>query len=150
MASLSARWQIYVGANVRATLREGMPMLRRPAVRVAALVPEEQVNAIREALAVEGVKVVHAADPKEAAQTSATVILCDADSRRGWSGMMPEILGRQPKARVILLSRLADERMWVEALNAGAHDLLPNPCPQRNLCSAVKSALSPRWHTQAA
>ena len=123
--------------------------------RVAALVPEEQVNVIREALAIVGVKVVHAADLQQAAQSSATVILCDADSRGGWPGVMresvmPEILSRQPKARVILLSRLADEHMWVEALNAGAHDLLPKPCPQRELCSAVRSALNPRWAAQAA
>jgi DNA-binding NtrC family response regulator len=114
------------------------------------MVPEDHVNVIREALADEGIKVVHAAGPKEAAQTSASVILCDADSRGGWTGMIPEILGRQPKARVILLSRLADEQMWVEALNAGAHDLLPKPCPKHDLCSAVRSALNPRWQTQAA
>jgi DNA-binding NarL/FixJ family response regulator len=130
-------------------------MSRTSTARVAALVPEEQVNVIREALAVEGVKVVHAADPKEAAETSATVILCDADSKGGWPGViresvMPEILGRHPKARIILLSRLADERMWVEALNAGAHDLLPKPCPQKELCSAVRSALSPGRLAQAA
>ncbi len=126
-------------------------MLQLPTARVAALVPEEQVNALREALkALQGVKVVYAADPTEAAQTSATVILCDADSSDGWTGMMPQILGRQPKARVILLSRLADEQMWIDALNAGAHDLLPKPCPQRELCSAVRSALRPQWQAQAA
>ena len=117
--------------------------------RVAALVPEEQVSVFQEALSVEGVKVVHAADPNAAA-TTASVILCDADSKDGWPGMMPQILDRQPKARVILMSRLADERMWVEALNAGAHDLLAKPCPQQALCAAVRSALQLRWQPQAA
>jgi len=119
-------------------------MFPQTTTRVAALVPEEQVTAIRDALADEGVKVVHASDPKDVAQTSATVILCDADAGGGWPELMSRILGRLPKARVILLSRLADERMWVSALNAGAHDLLPKPCPQRDLCSAVRSALAPQ------
>jgi DNA-binding NtrC family response regulator len=113
------------------------------------LVPEEHLNAFQKALSEEGVKVVHAADPAAAA-TASSVILCDADSKDGWSGMMPQILNRQPKARVILMSRLADERMWVEALNAGAHDLLAKPCPQQALCAAVRSALEPRWQFQAA
>lgn len=121
-----------------------MPL--RPTTCVAALVPEETVDALQEALADEGVKVVHATDPQQAAQASAQVILCDADSRSGW----PEILRWQPQARVILLSRLADERMWVDTLSAGAHDLLRRPCPQRELCFAVRSALGPRVQARAA
>jgi DNA-binding response OmpR family regulator len=113
-------------------------------------VPEEQLPPIRDALAVDGVNVVYAAHPKEAAGTSASVILCDADSSGGWPGMIHEILGLLPKARIILLSRLADERMWVEALGAGAQDLLTNPCQHRELSYAVRSALNPHGQTQAA
>ena len=48
-----------------------------------------------------------------------------------------------PAARVILLSRLADERLWIEALEAGAYDLLRQPLGGMEAAGVVRSALLP-------
>ena len=45
---------------------------------------------------------------------------------------------------VVLLIRLADERLWVETLDAGAFDLLEKPCRPEALCWVVSTALKHR------
>jgi DNA-binding NtrC family response regulator len=118
--------------------------------RVAAVMQEEQLNKVRGALERLGVTVVAATETDEAIRSSANVVVCDADYGEGWRRNTQLILGYMPKARVILLSRLADERLWVEALAAGAFDVLPEPCEPEALCSSVSGALTLQRHGQAA
>jgi len=44
-------------------------------------------------------------------------------------------------------SRLADERLWAEALNMGAWDVLAKPFDKMEVIRSVQSAWR-RWHDQ--
>jgi len=56
------------------------------------------------------------------------ILLCDSD---GKSNIWREMLARCEKLKrppcLIVTSRLADERLWAEALNLGAYDVLAKP-----------------------
>ncbi|SRR5579871_544280 len=118
--------------------------------RVAAVMPEEQLDKVRGALERLGVTVIPAAQTDDAIRVSASVVVCDADYGEGWRRNTQMILGYMPQARVILLSRVADERLWVEALAAGAFDVLPDPCDPDTLCSSVGGALTRQRQAHAA
>lgn len=53
---------------------------------------------------------------------------CDLD-QRSWLDVLAEIRAstRWPAPRLVVASRLADERLWAEVLNRGAYDLLLKP-----------------------
>ena len=48
---------------------------------------------------------------------------------------------------LIVASRLADDRLWAEALNLGAWDVLAKPFDHIEVIRSVKSAWQ-RWHDQ--
>jgi len=48
---------------------------------------------------------------------------------------------------LIVASRLADDRLWAEALNLGAWDVLAKPFDRREVFRSVKSAWQ-HWHDQ--
>jgi FixJ family two-component response regulator len=48
---------------------------------------------------------------------------------------------------LIVASRLADERLWAEALNLGAWDVLAKPFNHIEVIRSVKSAWQ-HWHDQ--
>jgi len=54
-------------------------------------------------------------------------ILLDADGLDPWRAAVTAFLRRWPDCRIVLVSRLADEQLWIEALDAGVYDLLPYP-----------------------
>jgi DNA-binding response OmpR family regulator len=57
-----------------------------------------------------------------------SVVLCDRDLADGsWKDLLTAMgtLSRPP--RLVVTSRLADERLWAEALNLGCHDVLAQP-----------------------
>src|SRR5258708_17301792 len=97
-------------------------------MQIAALVPDDQLLEIQEALAAEPVSVVHVSHLQQTQAIPAAMIFCDAEAAHPWIETVREILVAQPDARIVLLSRLADERMWVEVLGHGVYDLLPKPC----------------------
>jgi len=108
-------------------------------MQVAALVPEDQLIEIQDALAAEPVSVIHVSHLTEA--VTASLIFCDADTSHPWTETVRDILVTQPDARIVMLSRLADERMWMEVLAHGVYDLLPKPGHPRDLRTAVRNAL---------
>jgi DNA-binding response OmpR family regulator len=56
------------------------------------------------------------------------IVICDCDSSLGsWSGMLDQISPLPDPPLFIVTSRLADERLWAEALNLGAWDVLAKP-----------------------
>ncbi len=65
------------------------------------------------------------------------------DISHHWREALQSFLEAQPSARVVLLSRLADERMWMDVLESGGYDLLMKPYQETELCAAVRSALAP-------
>ncbi len=60
---------------------------------------------------------------------------------QGWRELLDEIAdmgGHQP---VIVASRTADERLWAEALNLGAYDVLAKPFDAHELARIVEMAV---------
>jgi DNA-binding response OmpR family regulator len=70
------------------------------------------------------------------------VIVCESDlGQDSWREMLRQIalLGSSPPS-FIVTSRLADERLWVEALNVGAYDVLVKPFDVAELKRVLDSA----------
>ena len=77
------------------------------------------------------------------ADAPASVILCDADSL-DWKEAVHLFQRSKTPGAVLLLTRLADERLWVETLDSGAFDLLEKPYRPENLRWVVSTALKRR------
>lgn len=107
----------------------------------AVFVDAENLSQIRASLAADGVEVIHTAGLDEAIQTPVPVILLDADGHQAWANALRAAVEMRPTVRVVVLARHADERMWVEVLAHGAHDLLPKPFLASEVRSVVLGAL---------
>jgi DNA-binding NtrC family response regulator len=110
----------------------------------AVFVSEADLEQVRQSLAGDGVEVVQAPGLEGALQTSAPVILYDAEGPEEWSRAVREIAEMRPTVRVVLVSRKADNRMWVEVLTQGAYDLLPKPFSASEVRCVVLGALQTR------
>ena len=71
----------------------------------------------------------------------AAVVICemrlpDCD----WSGLMRELDTLPVKPSFIVSARIADERLWAEALNLGAFDLLATPFDREEVIRVTESA----------
>ena len=56
------------------------------------------------------------------------LVLCESDpGRETWREMLAQTTLMLPPPLLIVLSRLADEHLWAEALNLGAYDVLAKP-----------------------
>jgi DNA-binding response OmpR family regulator len=74
------------------------------------------------------------------------VILCDHDRMpEGWKELLEWFAGVPRPPLLIVTSRLADERLWAEALNLGAYDVLCTPFDRNELTRAVTLACSQWW-----
>jgi DNA-binding NtrC family response regulator len=61
-------------------------------------------------------------------ETPIPIVICDCDiTPRTWVEMLDHISFLPNSPLLILASRLADERLWAEALNLGAWDVLAKP-----------------------
>jgi FixJ family two-component response regulator len=101
----------------------------------------EDCHSVRALLAADDVEVIQTAGLEEASQTPAPVILLDADGHPDWAYALRHLVEMNPTARVVVLARNADNRMWVEVLSQGAHDLLRKPIFTSEVRSAVLGAL---------
>jgi len=76
------------------------------------------------------------------------VVLCDDDRMpHAWKELLAGFEGFSQPPSLIVTSRLADERLWAEALNLGAYDLLARPFDAAEVLRSVRLA---RWHWQSA
>lgn len=116
---------------------------------VAGLVREQDMGAIQESLLNTEVMLTQARDVQDATDTPATVVLLDADAYM-WQAVVDQIRDRKPWVRVVLVSQRVDARMWVDALNGGAFDLIAKPLHARDLRSVLLSALDCRMRARAA
>ena len=60
----------------------------------------------------------------------------------GWNEALEEVRQRHPYLPVIILSRTADERRWLQVLEAGAFDLLAPPYYERAVLSVLEHAVA--------
>ena len=58
-------------------------------------------------------------------QTRIPIVLCDGES--GWREILDEFRTLPDPPFLIVTSRTADDRLWSEALNLGAYDVLAKP-----------------------
>ena len=106
---------------------------------VTALGEEHDLHPIRDSLRAEGIDVVRANSLDQAIEADPRVILCDADASGSWRDALAKL--RKPGRRIILVSRAANNRMWIEALNQGAFDVLPKSDDVRETCGTILRAL---------
>ena len=60
-----------------------------------------------------------------------------------WQELLEETRRLAPPPRLIVTDRLADESMWAEVLNLGAHDLVGQPFVPRDVFHVITCA----WHS---
>lgn len=69
------------------------------------------------------------------------VVLCERDLLPGkWTDVLEHIEALPNAPSLIVASRLADDRLWAEALNLGAWDVLAKPFDHIEVIRSVKSA----------
>jgi DNA-binding response OmpR family regulator len=75
-----------------------------------------------------------------------SVIVWDCDALPGaWIDLVNDLLDAPAAPSLILTSRLADDRLWSEALNVGAWDVLAKPLDRAETVRSVKYAWD-HWH----
>jgi len=76
-----------------------------------------------------------------------SVVLCERDLMPGtWTELLENIRDLSHPPSLIVTSRLADERLWVEALNLGAWDVLAKPFDPTEVLRSVKAAWQHWYH----
>jgi DNA-binding NtrC family response regulator len=68
------------------------------------------------------------------------VVLCDCDLAEGWKSLLERWTGAERPSRLIIFSRFADVKLWAEALNWGAYDLLIYPFDAQELSRVTRLA----------
>jgi DNA-binding response OmpR family regulator len=81
-------------------------------------------------------------------QQGISVVLCERDITPGtWVDLVEEIKDLLHPPSMVVTSRLADEQLWVEALNLGAWDVLAKPFQPTEVLRSVKAAWQ-HWYNQ--
>ena len=76
-------------------------------------------------------------------------VLCEHDLPPGtWVDLLERMNRRSPAPPLIVTSRFADERLWVEALSLGAYDVLAKPFDRTEVLRSVDLASSHWYHRQ--
>jgi DNA-binding NtrC family response regulator len=76
------------------------------------------------------------------------VVIWDAELRGGnWQFILDKFAAMPHPPKLIVSSRLADERLWADVLQAGAYDLLQTPFDSHELFRVVSLAWH-SWHRQ--
>jgi DNA-binding NtrC family response regulator len=77
-----------------------------------------------------------------------SVVVCERDLLPGrWADLLDGINNLSQPPSLIVTSRLADERLWGEALNLGAWDVLAKPFQHQEVVRSIKSAWR-HWYGQ--
>jgi DNA-binding response OmpR family regulator len=77
-----------------------------------------------------------------------SVIICERDVLPGsWVEVLIQAARLPHPPLLVVTSALADERLWAEALNVGAWDVLPKPLIAAEVVRVVSVARE-RWHDQ--
>jgi DNA-binding NtrC family response regulator len=98
-----------------------------------ALCPDEQLNLHLRPTAASGIEALR--------EHRAPVVLCDCDQERdGWKKILAELDSLEERPFLIVTSTHADERLWAEALNLGAYDVLAKPFDSAEVVRVVSLA----------
>ncbi|MBI3666749.1 MAG: response regulator [Acidobacteria bacterium] len=94
--------------------------------------------------------VLTASDCSEAAEMlrrrpDVRVVLTDLTLPDGsWCDVLNHVSELRKSAEVVVCTRLADERLWTQVLEAGAFDLLVEPFQAHEVARIVRAAMGPR------
>ena len=78
------------------------------------------------------------------------VVICDHDLGQGrWKRLLLDVRDLSRPPLVIVASRLADDRLWAEALNLGAYDVLSKPFESTEALRVIGHAML-RWQREQA
>jgi CheY-like chemotaxis protein len=109
--------------------------------------PEDQ-DSISSLLADLGLASVPASTPAAAVELARSdrfaCLLLDADRDPRWQFTVRTLCAEAPAAIVVVYSRLPDERLWIDALEAGAFDFLCKPLSSHELQSVLEHGLRSR------
>ena len=73
------------------------------------------------------------------------LLLVDADLPDGsWQDLLPFVSNYERPCETIVVSRLGDERLWVEVMAQGAFDLIAEPYEEREVLRIIQGALDSR------
>jgi DNA-binding response OmpR family regulator len=76
------------------------------------------------------------------------VVVCESDLQPGtWKEVLDELSALPDPPFLIVTSRLADDRLWAEALNLGAYDVLAKPFDVMEVTRIVSMAWL-RWKSR--
>ena len=78
------------------------------------------------------------------------VVVYDTDSPEEWRQALRRFLTVRPQTRVVLVSRLADDQMWMDVLDNGGFDLIMKPFQPVEIRTVVRGAITGRVNTVAA
>jgi DNA-binding response OmpR family regulator len=74
-------------------------------------------------------------------QSGIALVVCERDLMAGtWREALDSLMGLPRPPYLIVTSRVADEFLWAEALNLGAHDVLAKPFDRLELIRVLTSA----------
>jgi DNA-binding NtrC family response regulator len=76
-----------------------------------------------------------------ARHTGIVLILVDLDRDPHWKTTLQQLHTAIPNARLLAYSRHSEERLWLDALDAGAFDFVCKPFHERELRWILQSAL---------
>jgi len=119
---------------------------RTETVTVLSVNPLEDDHASLQAIIGHSTWMMFKADCHSAAlavlrQHDISVVLCERDLKPGkWTDLLDHIHNLPYRPSLIVTSRLADERLWAEALNMGAWDVLAKPFDRTDVLRSVKAA----------
>ncbi len=114
-----------------------------PIVAVIGFAPDDFLflDAVLESADVRACDVPLVPGSEDEESLSASLVICDAD-RLDWATALRRLHTQLPQCPVVFLTRLADERIWLDMLESGAYDLLQKPYRAEDLrwvvCSALK------------
>jgi len=91
------------------------------------------------------------ADALSALESQVTpVVICERDLADGnWQTLLARTRPLRNPPRLVIASRLADDRLWTEALDAGVYDVLAKPFHAGEVNQAVNLARR-SWERDAA
>ncbi len=77
------------------------------------------------------------------------LLLVDAELPDGsWRDLIPLLVSSNPPCEMVVCSRNGDERLWAEAIQCGAFDLISEPYEQQEVIRIIQSALEGQYMRQ--
>ena len=129
--------------------------MTEPLTALVVMSPERSCE-LTPCLAGLAARVVTAATCGEAAvrmrlEADIRVVLTDLSLPDGsWCDVLTQAGDLQPAAEVVVCSRLADERLWTQVLEAGGFDVLSEPYYDAEVRRVFRAAALGRHHLAAA